>query len=67
VIPEERIKKAIDIICQHGAFGGEDHKAWTLDQVLRTLMTENQYDQFTTAYNGDATEAWEKWPEGKEP
>lgn len=41
-----RIGKAVNIIGAFGRTEGADHKQWILDQVLRALMTPEEYSRF---------------------
>lgn len=58
---QRRIDSAVEII---GAFGGHDgahHKQWVLDQVLRALMTPEQYETWVNRIDG------REWDEGIAP
>lgn len=41
-----RVKAAIAVIARWGWIDGDHHKQWTLDQALRRLMTEREYERF---------------------
>lgn len=56
---QEKIDDAITLIYDYGAYEGEHHKQWVLDQVIRLLMDEDQYDTFRMLN--------EDWDEGIAP
>lgn len=43
----KRIDEAIQIACLYASFDGEHHKTWVIDQMLRALLTEKDYSEFT--------------------
>lgn len=45
----DRNRNAVDFIQRHGTTEGKRHKAWVLDQALRILMTQREYDRFRLA------------------
>jgi hypothetical protein len=54
---KQRIKNAVEVI---GAFGGHDgahHKQWVLDQVVRALLSEAEYETWTNRIDGGE---WDK-------
>ena len=58
---KRRIDSAVEII---GAFGGHDgghHKQWVLDQVLRALLTPEQYETWVNRIDG------REWDQGIPP
>lgn len=34
------------IIEQYGSIDGSHHKQWVLDQIVRTILTKDQYDEW---------------------
>ncbi len=60
--PGTRIEKALDIIGSYGSIDGDHHKAWVLDQVLRSL-TGDVYDlwleRFCRGEDGPDTYEWD--------
>jgi len=42
---EQRIDKAIQIAYDYGQIDGDHHKAWVIDQMVRTLVIGKGYDQ----------------------
>jgi hypothetical protein len=34
---EDRVKRAIEIAVRYGGIGGDHHKAWVIDQMVREL------------------------------
>lgn len=45
---QERIEKAFEVIAKYGNTDGEWHKQWIIDQVLRALCTDDEYDDFVS-------------------
>lgn len=45
--PEERIKKAIEVIVQYGGIDGAHHKTWVLDQAIRCLTGCPEIEHWT--------------------
>lgn len=41
--PLERIRRALEIISSCGGHDEGHHKQWVLDQVVRKLLTNDQY------------------------
>lgn len=66
---KDKIKKALELIYQYGQIDGDHHKAWVLDQVVRSLHnTEEDYSEWISDYkleDGDP-EAYD-WNEGVAP
>ena len=42
---KDRIDEAVALVLKYGSIDGAHHKAWVLDQVLRTLLTERDYQE----------------------
>lgn len=63
---QERIDKALEIAWQFSQIGGEHHKAWSIDQMVRALLGDG-YEVWVEAYkHGEDGEYWE-WDEGIAP
>ncbi|MBR8182072.1 hypothetical protein KDW54_06625 [Burkholderia ambifaria] len=41
---DDRIKRALDLAVRYGGIDGEHHKAWVIDQMVRTL-SGSEYDE----------------------
>ena len=69
---KEKIKKIEDIIIRYGQTDGGHHKAWVLDQIMRTIKKE-KYEDFVKEYEytndeGNPTEEKEyQWETGIAP
>lgn len=56
---EERIKNALSYAWRYGQIGGDHHKMWVIDQMVRALCgDEEDYEKWVDAYeaplsNGD--------------
>lgn len=58
-----KIMKVVEIIEQYGGIEGDHHRAWVLDQVVRTI-TDEYYEDWVKSYNqgeeGPNSYAWDK-------
>lgn len=65
---EARIKKAIRLVVRFGGIGGEHHKAWVMDQVVRALTTPRGYERIVReARDGEDGPDSYSWDEGIAP
>lgn len=59
---DERIKGALDVAARYGGIDGAHHKAWVIDQMVRSLCGE-RYEEFVTAAkdgeDGPETYGWD--------
>lgn len=49
----DRIDRAIILIAEYGDIDGAHHKQWLIDQVLRALLTDEEYEAISTGTNWD--------------
>jgi hypothetical protein len=58
----QRIKDAIDLAVQYGGIDGAHHKAWVIDQMVRTLAGD-MYDEIVrrarAGEDGPDTYTWD--------
>ena len=47
---QERVTEALAIIFESSQVDGAHHKAWAIDQTVRKLLGEAQYERFVRAY-----------------
>lgn len=48
---EERIEKALRIAWSYGQIGGDHHKTWVIDQMVRELCgNDEEYKKWVDAY-----------------
>lgn len=54
-ITNERMNKALDVAYRYSQIGGEHHKAWTIDQMVRAMLgSDEAYERWIAEYkNGD--------------
>lgn len=52
---DERIKEALEIAFQYSQIDGAHHKAWVIDQMVRTLTGED-YEKWIEMYKHDEDE-----------
>lgn len=54
---KDNIQKALDIAWQYGQIGGDHHKMWVIDQMVRALCgSEEKYKNWVKAYEFPLTE-----------
>lgn len=63
---DDALEDAVGLIFQYGQIDGDHHKAWLLDQVARTLLSN--YDEVIVRYRAgeDGPETY-SWDEGIAP
>lgn len=55
---KKKFDKAIDIAYQYGQIGGEHHKTWCIDQMVRTLLDRN-YNDYIKEYENNGEYEWD--------
>lgn len=56
----ERIQKAVDLAWRFAQIGGDHHKMWVIDQMLRTLFeNEEDYKRWVAEYEEDGEYVWD--------
>jgi heterodisulfide reductase subunit C len=65
--PEEKIKKALDVIRQFGGIDGDHHKAWVLDQAVRALTGKKYAEWVKDARDGEDGPNTYDWDVGIPP
>lgn len=58
-------KAAADIAMQFGMIDGAHHKQWVIDQMLRAMLTEEEYKDFRDLMDNDPE--YDPWDEGIAP
>jgi hypothetical protein len=56
----ERIEEALGLILSYGGIDGAHHKQWTLDQVVQTLCTKEEYEAWLAVYEEDGEYEWDR-------
>lgn len=65
---KDRINKALKIATEDGGIDGDHHKMWVIDQMVRALTTEDEYQRFVADHNsGDEGPKAYQWDEGIAP
>ena len=62
-----RIQAAIDLAVQYGGIDGGHHKAWVIDQMVRTLAGDNYAEVVRKAKDGEDGPETYDWNEGIAP
>lgn len=68
-----RIAKAVSIAKEYGDIGGGHHKMWVIDQMVRALLTPEEYDKFRSEMlevvhdEEEGTFTYDRWSEGVPP
>lgn len=57
----DRISAALVVVESYGSVDEAHHKQWIIDQMVRALLTSDQYDDWVQQYNGneEATDTWD--------
>lgn len=64
---EERIKKALEYAWSYGQIDGSHHKMWVIDQMVRTLLGEEEYIKWVESYEAPDGEDYWEWDVGIAP
>lgn len=62
-----RIGVAIDLAVKYGGIGGDQHKAWVIDQMVRALAGDGYAAVVREACSGDDGPDTYEWDEGIAP
>jgi hypothetical protein len=63
----EKIDKAVELAVRFGGIDGDHHKAWVIDQMVRTLLGDRYEEVVKEACNGEhGPNTWE-WDCGIAP
>ena len=65
--PQERIDVALAIARDYGGIDGDHHKAWVIDQIVRTLAGDRYVAFVADARQGDDGPETFSWNEGIAP
>lgn len=57
---------AVRVATRFGMIDGSHHKQWVIDQILRSVLTEPEYQDFLKKMNADPAE-YEPWDIGVAP
>lgn len=62
----DKVSKAVDLILVDAQYDGAHHKMWVLDQVLRTLLGPEQYEETIRSWEQrpDDGTIWHEWDTG---
>lgn len=63
----EAVAKAIDIAIRYGGIDGDHHKAWVIDQMVRSLAGDGYAALIASAKAGDDGPNTYEWDEGIAP
>lgn len=70
-LEKQKLEAAVELIGQYGCVDGSHHKQWVLDQVLRVLLPENQYDEWVLMYEQEYPDGpddmYDEWDVGIAP
>ena len=55
---KNRVRDAIDTILMYGGIEGDHHKAWVIDQILKTILGEGEYEFVVEQYEEDGEYEW---------
>lgn len=57
---EARIQAAVKVISQYGGIDGGHHKAWVLDQALRSLLGDVGYVEWRAEWEQGGEYEWDE-------
>lgn len=63
----EKVQKAIDLAVRYGGIDGDHHKAWVIDQMVRTLAGERYEEVVSEAKAGAEGPETYDWDVGITP
>jgi hypothetical protein len=64
---EERIKNALSYAWSYGQIDGGHHKMWVIDQMVRTLLGNEEYEEWVKSYETPDGEDYWTWDTGIAP
>ena len=64
---EERIKNALGYAWSYGQIDGDHHKMWVIDQMVRALLSEEEYKNWVETYETPDGEDYWEWNMGIAP
>ena len=64
---EERIKNALNYAWSFGQIDGSHHRLWVIDQMVRALLGEEEYEKWVKAYEAPDGEDYWEWNVGIAP
>ena len=57
----DRIEKALEIAWRYSQIGGDHHKAWSIDQMVRALCgSEESYKKWVAEYEDGGEYSWDE-------
>lgn len=62
---DDRIQRAVDLAQRFGMIDGDHHKQWVIDQMVRALLSDEEYAQWVAETNSDAD--YTPWDAGIAP
>ena len=65
---DKRIESALDLAWQYGQIGGDHHKTWVIDQMVRALCgSQEEYDKWVEVYETPDGQDYYEWDTGIAP
>jgi hypothetical protein len=64
---KERIRTALLIAREYGSIDGDNHKMWTIDQMVRALAGKNYEEWVAETCEGESGPQTYRWDEGIAP
>lgn len=57
---QDRIQAALDYAFRYGQIGGDHHRLWVIDKMVRALCgTEEEYERWVAEYEEGGEYEWE--------
>jgi len=57
---DDRINSAVDLAWRYGGIDGDHHQKWLVDQMLRQILTPDEYNKFVAKYESNGDYKWER-------
>lgn len=64
---DEKINKALKYAWCYGQVCGEEHKMWVIDQMVRSLLENEEYLKWVERYETPDGEDYWRWKTGETP
>ncbi len=55
----DRINAAVDLAWRYGGIDGTDHQKWLVDQMLRKMLRDDEYEEFVRRYESYGEYKWD--------
>lgn len=64
---QEKLKNILNLIDRYGMIDGSHHKQWLLDQIVKVILTPEEYEKWITEFDEEEQEEFIWWEKGIAP